>query len=207
LVSELTSVISDLCVPTDLERVASLWDRCVPESRGYLMEAIGHLRFPDAEPFLLGITEASEDLFVRTLGALGLCEMLCTSDASRQRIGQMIDDEDYDPSLVDLAELAIPLGTILDSPFPNEEQWRKRLNQTYAKAAARWPNFGASFGGWEAPTGRESASQEGTARSGSPYAGEPGEVVQLTRAKGVGRNDPCPCGSGKKYKKCCLSKT
>ena len=22
----------------------------------------------------------------------------------------------------------------------------------------------------------------------------------------VGRNDPCPCGSGKKYKKCCLPK-
>ena len=23
----------------------------------------------------------------------------------------------------------------------------------------------------------------------------------------TGRNDPCPCGSGKKYKQCCLSKT
>jgi len=23
----------------------------------------------------------------------------------------------------------------------------------------------------------------------------------------VGRNDPCPCGSGKKYKKCCEQKT
>lgn len=23
----------------------------------------------------------------------------------------------------------------------------------------------------------------------------------------IGRNDPCPCGSGKKYKKCCLSKS
>lgn len=22
----------------------------------------------------------------------------------------------------------------------------------------------------------------------------------------VGRNDPCPCGSGKKYKQCCLNK-
>ncbi|MDO9341390.1 MAG: SEC-C metal-binding domain-containing protein [Bacteroidales bacterium] len=22
----------------------------------------------------------------------------------------------------------------------------------------------------------------------------------------IGRNDPCPCGSGKKYKKCCLMK-
>ena len=22
----------------------------------------------------------------------------------------------------------------------------------------------------------------------------------------IGRNDPCPCGSGKKYKKCCLNR-
>jgi len=22
----------------------------------------------------------------------------------------------------------------------------------------------------------------------------------------TGRNDPCPCGSGKKYKKCCLAR-
>lgn len=22
----------------------------------------------------------------------------------------------------------------------------------------------------------------------------------------IGRNDPCPCGSGKKYKHCCLNK-
>ncbi len=26
----------------------------------------------------------------------------------------------------------------------------------------------------------------------------------LVKGKKVGRNDPCPCGSGKKYKKCCL---
>jgi hypothetical protein len=30
---------------------------------------------------------------------------------------------------------------------------------------------------------------------------------QETRKKDkVGRNEPCPCGSGKKYKKCCLNK-
>jgi len=28
----------------------------------------------------------------------------------------------------------------------------------------------------------------------------------LHKVKDVGRNDPCPCGSGKKYKKCCLKK-
>lgn len=25
--------------------------------------------------------------------------------------------------------------------------------------------------------------------------------------KKIGRNDPCPCGSGKKYKVCCISKS
>jgi hypothetical protein len=33
------------------------------------------------------------------------------------------------------------------------------------------------------------------------------EMHTITKAqKKVGRNDPCPCGSGKKYKKCCLDK-
>jgi len=33
-----------------------------------------------------------------------------------------------------------------------------------------------------------------------PHPAEPRESL----FKDVGRNDPCPCGSGKKYKKCCL---
>jgi preprotein translocase subunit SecA len=30
----------------------------------------------------------------------------------------------------------------------------------------------------------------------------PVETVRLSDEERVGRNDPCPCGSGKKYKKC-----
>jgi len=30
-----------------------------------------------------------------------------------------------------------------------------------------------------------------------------GETTQKRQGVKVGRNDPCPCGSGKKYKKCC----
>ena len=29
------------------------------------------------------------------------------------------------------------------------------------------------------------------------------EQTTVVKGKQVGRNDPCPCGSGKKYKKCC----
>jgi preprotein translocase subunit SecA len=36
---------------------------------------------------------------------------------------------------------------------------------------------------------------------------EDGKGVTVRReGKKVGRNDPCPCGSGKKYKRCCLPK-
>jgi preprotein translocase subunit SecA len=34
-------------------------------------------------------------------------------------------------------------------------------------------------------------------------AGAPVKQVKKAAADKVGRNDPCPCGSGKKYKKCC----
>ena len=47
-------------------------------------------------------------------------------------------------------------------------------------------------------------------RGEAPQAGgetESGKGVTVRReGKKVGRNDPCPCGSGKKYKKCCLPK-
>ena len=29
------------------------------------------------------------------------------------------------------------------------------------------------------------------------------KVEAIKAQEGPGRNDPCPCGSGKKYKKCC----
>jgi preprotein translocase subunit SecA len=42
------------------------------------------------------------------------------------------------------------------------------------------------------------------AQAERPEAHGGGDSVQTVRREGkkVGRNDPCPCGSGKKYKKC-----
>ncbi len=39
----------------------------------------------------------------------------------------------------------------------------------------------------------------------SPRKKRRGTTVPVAPADRVGRNDPCPCGSGKKYKKCCLN--
>lgn len=45
----------------------------------------------------------------------------------------------------------------------------------------------------------------GRSASVSPENRSSGEVFDFQTKKKVGRNDPCPCGSGKKFKKCCGS--
>lgn len=48
-------------------------------------------------------------------------------------------------------------------------------------------------------------------RKGLPGADDeplppPPETIKKDKKGETGRNDPCPCGSGKKYKQCCLGK-
>ena len=68
--------------------------------------------------------------------------------------------------------------------------------------------FGASPDGQLVlPPGLELAQEPGAVPGGIPEALPEQEVpVQITYRREepkIGRNDPCPCGSGKKYKNCC----
>jgi preprotein translocase subunit SecA len=54
------------------------------------------------------------------------------------------------------------------------------------------------------PAAQAGATSEGAARAGSPANPPAGPIQPIVNTEvKVGRNDPCPCGSGKKYKKCC----
>ncbi|MFW6286818.1 MAG: SEC-C metal-binding domain-containing protein, partial [Candidatus Sumerlaeota bacterium] len=47
-------------------------------------------------------------------------------------------------------------------------------------------------------------AEDGAMAAGRPNSGQPRKPRTFVREEPkVGRNDPCPCGSGKKYKKCC----
>lgn len=59
----------------------------------------------------------------------------------------------------------------------------------------------------ERDTPRPSYKQDQEDADDEDYKDDDGEplVEQVIRAEPkIGRNDPCPCGSGKKYKKCCM---
>ena len=64
------------------------------------------------------------------------------------------------------------------SGWPPSPPWRTSRATSSARRSARWP----SCSSWAATARQRSGAGGGGAK--------------------VGRNDPCPCGSGKKYKKC-----
>lgn len=71
-------------------------------------------------------------------------------------------------------------------------------------------NFGMakSMFMWGKRAGYDMTSESGVADFMNAYneatTAEPAPPPPVSREQRVGRNDPCPCGSGKKFKKCCL---
>ena len=56
---------------------------------------------------------------------------------------------------------------------------------------------------------RQEVKREKVAKETGTFAAGESQVKKVpvrNAAKKVGPNDPCPCGSGKKYKKCCMQK-
>lgn len=49
-------------------------------------------------------------------------------------------------------------------------------------------------------------SSQGLSRQKHLFHGKIIAIIWNKHMKKTGRNDPCPCGSGKKFKKCCESK-
>lgn len=71
---------------------------------------------------------------------------------------------------------------------PAREAEKERKDLEYKGAADQVEQFGAAKKTqFQAKSGNESFSKQ----------------KPITNEKVIGRNDPCPCGSGKKYKKCC----
>ncbi len=44
-------------------------------------------------------------------------------------------------------------------------------------------------------------------KGNTPKSAALSKVLPFVQTEKIGRNDPCPCGSGKKYKKCCMNKS
>ena len=88
----------------------------------------------------------------------------------------LIDPRSIHPS--DLDDVETAHGRLLEST-----RERRGPIDDVAEAIGWWSSFADK---WEAP-----------------HEPSDGRIVPIRTGPKVGRNEPCPCGSGKKYKKCC----
>ena len=70
----------------------------------------------------------------------------------------------------------------------------------------RMKEYETEYEDWEMPFSSEESEQDPWSMEGGLWdmeAKRPQRQEPVVKPKKVYPNDPCPCGSGKKYKKCC----
>jgi hypothetical protein len=122
-------------------------------------------------------------------------DLLFASRVVKTLYHMMCWDSSLEEIFVGMVQSGIDFGA-----FNNKEQQRLgRLLSDATLAVPSWMNNGWSFD--EAKRVGYNAKGRILNRSGGASATPTSPTVRAESK--VGRNDPCPCGSGKKYKKCC----
>lgn len=111
----------------------------------------------------------------------------------------ILDDYDKYKSSIRKLEKDYPELYALKAEFFNKLKdniGRKKLHSVYKKELYKYRNILERFFDLDDYEDEEDGYDDDW------HGYEPQEPIVREEAK-VGRNDPCPCGSGKKYKKCC----
>ena len=96
---------------------------------------------------------------------------------------------------LELRNALVTAALLMDVPFPELGQWTAEEKQDAEQRDRRYEEM---MGVPSRPKPKASSFESLI---------EPAPPAPILADGKVGRNDPCPCGSGKKYKKCCLGKT
>jgi hypothetical protein len=97
-----------------------------------------------------------------------------------------------EPAYMSFEEFRSDLGYALAHP---ESPWAQPAPNEYAP----FEDTIAELGTWHVVSSKDPGLDD----DAFPWQGADAPAVNPFRK--VGRNDPCPCGSGKKFKKCCLA--
>ena len=136
--------------------------------------------------------------------------------AAIEPVRQLIRSQRLDGDLRHLRDRLVETCTIMEERFPEYDEWRaasereREEHRRQLEAVAGDPRATLL---WTLKRAKDyllpNESEEKT-----PVVSKDRSVDKLLRggsskpvAERVGRNDPCPCGSGKKFKNCCIKKS
>ncbi|WP_417389752.1 SEC-C metal-binding domain-containing protein [Gimesia sp.] len=148
--------------------------------------------------------EEPDETIITYLGQAALSNF---STEAIEPVRQFILSNEIDPEILDLRESLISVSTVLGVEFSEYEAWKKGNEEAEALRRILYPEkYGNFFG---ISNDLIADLEEDTDDSASDTITQPAYFPNtiIRQEARIGRNDPCPCGSGKKYKKCCLNKS
>lgn len=173
------------------------------ESRGFKnfsSAVLADIKHQESEDALLALLESEPNPSIRTMLCVGLCELF--SEAGIEAVCREIANG-YDRTVDVLEETLLPVAHVLGVVLPEADRWRAEWDERQRMQAERKAELDELGRRYQAV---KAAGIDPFARLSSKIEPktEPGESATVRREmRRVGRNEPCPCGSGKKYKKCC----
>ena len=150
-----------------------------------------HIHSDLAVSTALELLRDEEDSTLRAFLATGLASQFAFEAVEPLR--QLVIDGSYDDTYADLKRDLVVATTLMEVDFPEREQWKADVEGKRLEDEAQRLRL-------------EKRRLEGEEQRARQYAeGYDNDEPEPAKIK-IGRNDPCPCGSGKKFKKCCLNK-
>jgi hypothetical protein len=176
--------------PEAARLIRAAYPTAVDHFRIHAAHVLANIPYPDSEDALLALVEIERDRCLRTILCMALCELF--SERGVPIVLREID-RGYDRMTTRLEFDVLPVADVLAVTLPLDKRWRDQRDREEKRVAKRI----AEMEEW----GKHQPAVATPVPAGVGYL--PPVQTPTVRADRVGRNDPCPCGSGKKYKKCC----
>ena len=205
---ECGEILSEQCVTalgkigTDAaaEAVADDWLESEWDYRIYATSALENIHSDTTVRKCLELLPQDKDLEIKTKLADALLSQF--ADEGIEPVRDMVQRGDYDDTITDLMGKLVAVSTVLGVTFPEYPIWKRTTAEKLAKQERKMKEMTAFI---HAPAKAAPPPKASPAKERRDYQ-ERKPAPFLHTEKQVGRNDPCPCGSGKKFKNCCLKK-
>jgi hypothetical protein len=161
----------------------------------YAANVLERLTLPESEQALMRLIPIESDATILSNLGSALCRLF-TADDGAEILRQLVLEDRYDAGMVDVKGELMTMAKVTGYRPPEAEQWERHLKELNARTERLISEMehgrNYDFPSVDPLTAIDSIDR-GLAPVGTYRRDEPR----------VGRNDPCPCGSGRKYKKCC----
>jgi len=204
---ECGKALTRINTPAVLEAVADAHPDAPYHFRLYATEPLEHIHSDLAVEKCVQLLRQASDRGIQV--NLGHALLSHFPKVGIEEVRNLLVERDFGSEGRGLRNNLVETCTIMGERFPEYDEWRaaemteKEEHRRQVKQLEGDPAGLMKFA-LEKLTGNKSKTPDAKP-SGSPHSNKRLTVKSDSNAR-VGRNEPCPCGSGKKFKQCCLRK-